>query len=207
MSIQSRLLESVDKSIDRICPNSFHDFSQNHCAHFVSHVADLDFSFNCREFKGGSGQPANVRVHEIFANCPLVGNWADAPTANGKPLLIFVTRRNNVRISDKFMGNIPQKHVGIYADGHVFHYRIAVAPSRNGISCHEEAGTGRAVPRARAKGRAAHYRRSLAPRPSRHAARRLPRAAQAGRGAAQETRRPPDLSLDELHGMDSASRA
>lgn len=119
--IRSRLENALGKPIDDICPNRFHDHNANHCAHFVSHMMGLDFSFNCREYKGGSQQPANIRVHEVFKQCPKVGQWSDRPTTDG-PLLVFVTRTNNVDIHTKTMGNIPQKHIGVFINGHIYHY-------------------------------------------------------------------------------------
>lgn len=118
--LATKLDEALGKSIDRICPNQFHDHGSNHCAHFVSHMADLEFSFNCKEFRGGSKQPGNVRVHEIFAKCPKIGNFDDAP--GDRPVLVFVTRKNNVNLDTKTMGNIPQKHIGIFLGGKIYHY-------------------------------------------------------------------------------------
>lgn len=118
--LKDKLDSALGKSIDKICPNNFHDLSANHCAHFVSHMVGLEFSFNCKDFKGGSKQPGNIRVHEIFAKCPKVGKFEDAPT--GRPVLAFVTRESNVDLANKTMGNIPQKHIGIFIDGHIYHY-------------------------------------------------------------------------------------
>jgi hypothetical protein len=114
-------LESVlGYDIKDICKNRFHDPSANHCAHFVSHAMDFTFSYHCREFQGGSKEPANIRVHEIFAECPRVGNWSDTDTS--KSQLIFVTRKDVVDIVAKKMQNIPQKHIGIYHNNAVYHY-------------------------------------------------------------------------------------
>lgn len=120
MGIGDTLTASVGKNINTLCPNGFHDPALNHCAHFVSHVLDMRFSFNCKEFAGGNKPGANIRVHEVFAQCPKVGKWDDADLA--KTQLIFVTRRENVDIANKKMINIPQKHVGVFHDGKVFHY-------------------------------------------------------------------------------------
>jgi hypothetical protein len=111
---------SLGKDIREICPNRFHDENQNHCAHYVSHIANIGFSFNCVEFKGGIGEPANVRVHEIFAQCPKVGRWTDANETRQQ--LIFVTRADVVDLPRKKMQNIPQKHIGILSNGYVYHY-------------------------------------------------------------------------------------
>ena len=118
--LKTTLEAALDKAIDKICPNKFHDLTANHCAHFVSHMTDLDFSFNCVEFKGGTKQPANVRVHEIFERCPKVGKFDDADKT--KTQLVFVTRKTNVNLANKKMGNIPEKHIGVFCDGMIYHY-------------------------------------------------------------------------------------
>lgn len=119
--LTTQLLDSfVGKNINQICPNNFHNAEMNHCAHFVSHVCGLTFSFNCREFKGGTKAPGNIRVHEIFPVCPKVGLWKDADLSQTQ--LIFVTLRTNVDLVRKTMVNIPQKHIGIFHKGKVYHY-------------------------------------------------------------------------------------
>ena len=110
----------LGKNINSICKNRFHDPAMNHCAHFVCHAMGFDFSFNCQDYKGGNKPAANIRVHEVFANCPRVGKWSDADTSRSQ--LIFVTRTNVVNIAAGTMQNIPQKHIGIYHNGHVYHY-------------------------------------------------------------------------------------
>ncbi len=119
-TLKTKLDKSLGKSIDDICGNKFHDLKQNHCAHYVSHMMGFEFSFNCKEFKGGKKQPANIRVHEVFAQCPKVGNFADADKS--KSQLVFVTRKSHVNLDKKTMVNHPQKHIGIFCDGHVYHY-------------------------------------------------------------------------------------
>jgi hypothetical protein len=110
----------LGKTINQICGNGFHDPTQNHCAHFVSHVLGLDFSLNCKSLAGGNKPAGNVRVQEIFPKCPKVGKWADADL--GRTQLIFVTLASNVDLPNKTMINIPKKHVGIFHKGKVFHY-------------------------------------------------------------------------------------
>ncbi len=118
--LKSKLENALGKSIDKICPNNFHTFSANHCAHFVSHMTDLRFPFNCKEFKGGNNAPGNIRVHEIFAQCPKVGTFEDRPL--DRPVLVFVTRKDVVDLGCKRMANIPQKHIGVLYDGFIYHY-------------------------------------------------------------------------------------
>ena len=114
-------LDSVlGHDIKNICKNKFHDSTANHCAHFVSHAMGFAFSYHCRDFKGGSKEPANIRVHEVFKECPRVGLWDNADTSQSQ--LIFVTRKNAVNLTTKTMQNIPEKHIGIYHNGGVYHY-------------------------------------------------------------------------------------
>ena len=120
MGLQTDLDNALGKSIDDICPNNFHDHASNHCAHFVSHILDLDFTFNCKEFQGGGHPGANIRVHEVFSRCPLVGKFADRPA--DREMLVFVTRHDVVDLANKKMQNIPQKHIGILVGGHIYNY-------------------------------------------------------------------------------------
>ncbi|MDB5862963.1 MAG: hypothetical protein JWO70_769 [Betaproteobacteria bacterium] len=110
----------LGKTISAFCGNRFHDPNANHSAHFVSHVLGFNFSFNCREYLDGKQEGGNIRVHEIFAHCPRVGWWEDADERSD--LLVFVVRRDAVDLARKKMQNIPQKHMGIYSGGLVYHY-------------------------------------------------------------------------------------
>src|SRR5262245_1736060 len=110
----------LGKNINQICPNRFHDPAANHCAHFVSHAMAFTFSFHCKQFAGGTKPGANIRVHEVFAQCPRVGRWDEADVAANQ--LVFVTRKDVVNLAAKTMQNIPQKHIGIYSRGFIYHY-------------------------------------------------------------------------------------
>jgi hypothetical protein len=110
----------LGKPIDDICGNGFDDHGDNHCAHFVSHVLHLAFGVTCKGLTGGSQAAANVRVQEIFPECPEVGNWP--PPAGSGPVLIFVTKATNVNLATKTMRNVPKKHIGIFENGQVFNY-------------------------------------------------------------------------------------
>ncbi len=120
MTLSEKLNNVVGKPIEQICNNKFHNHAENHCAHFVSHMIEFTNSYNCKDYKGGTNKGANIRVHEIFANCPLVGKIADAPT--NKPYLVFVTDEKNVDIPNKRMVNVPKKHIGIFINGFIYHY-------------------------------------------------------------------------------------
>jgi hypothetical protein len=110
----------LGKPIDDICGNGFDDHGDNHCAHFVSHVLRLAFGVTCRQLTGGTQAAANVRVQEVFAKCPQVGNWP--PPAGSEPVLMFVTKATNVNLATKTMRNVPKKHIGIFEGGKVFNY-------------------------------------------------------------------------------------
>lgn len=114
------LEQYLGKSISAICGNGYHNDEFNHCAHFVSHALGLDFDMTCGKLTGGKKPSANVRVQEIFPQCSKVGKWSDADRSITQ--LIFVTKATNVRLADKFMENIPKKHIGIFHQGMVYHY-------------------------------------------------------------------------------------
>ncbi len=118
--LKQQLEAAVGKPIQEICDNNFHDANSNHCAHFVSHMTDLTFDFNCKSFHGGNNPGANIRVHEIFAQCPKVGTIQEAPS--DRPFLLFVIQKSSVNIAQKRMENIPQKHIGVVVDDLVYHY-------------------------------------------------------------------------------------
>jgi hypothetical protein len=113
------LSSTVGKTIADFCKNRFHEAAENHCAHFVSHVLGLDVGYDCKLMRGGAHPGASIRVQELFAACPQVGAFADAPNA---PCLVFVTRRTNVDIGRHRMLNVPQKHVGIFDGTWIYHY-------------------------------------------------------------------------------------
>lgn len=120
MKFARSLSSYVGQSITEICPNKFHSSKSNHCAHFVAHVCGLDFRYTCQKHTGGKYAGGNLRVHEIFSECPKVGFLKDAPS--DEPYLLFVTRASNVNLYGKAMRNIPQKHVGIVKGKSVYHY-------------------------------------------------------------------------------------
>lgn len=110
------------QTIADICPHGFDDTTDNHCAHFVAHVLQLDFGMTCARLKGMRDAPAaaNVRVHEIFAECPDTREILECPTTGEG--LIFVSHRTNFRGAPVRMRNVPRKHVGIQLHGMVWHY-------------------------------------------------------------------------------------
>ena len=112
----------VGQSMADICPNGYDDILTNHCAHYVSHVLGLSFGTTCRTMsRRPTGDGANIRVAQVFPRCAAVGRWADRP-ATADPCLVFATRAANVHLARKSMDNVPQKHVGIFCSGQVWHY-------------------------------------------------------------------------------------
>jgi hypothetical protein len=114
----------LGKSIVRICPQGFHDFDANHCAHFISHAGGYRFGFLCHNMPDAetSTPPGvGVRVQEIFPHCPTVGKWDDLPKTDDD-LLVFITARRHVNLATKTIQNVPKKHIGILRAGQVFHY-------------------------------------------------------------------------------------
>lgn len=110
-------------NISSLCSNSYHKSSDNHCAHFVSHVLGFRFGFKCRGMsgKGNKDDSASIRVHEVFSKCQKVGKWT-SKLSSTKFCLAFVTSSSNVNIKNKVMRNHPRKHIGIFLNGNIYHY-------------------------------------------------------------------------------------
>ena len=114
-----KLSQTVNKTIADLCRNNFVTAADNHCAHFVCHVLELDAGYDCKTHKNGSHPGAGIRVQELFAICPQVGKWNTAPQGMK---IVFVTDKANVDLVQHTMRNVPNKHVGIFSDGFVYHY-------------------------------------------------------------------------------------
>jgi hypothetical protein len=121
MVTRAELDTYVGREITTICGNGFTDPNHNHCAHFVSHVLGFGFLYTCRNMVHGPKPAANIRVHEIFSQCPSVGTWASHP-ASLDPCLVFITNPSHVDLVHRTMVNHPKKHIGIFCDGEVWHY-------------------------------------------------------------------------------------
>lgn len=117
----------LGKNISEICPHGFDDADLNHCAHFVCHVMNVSAgSVTCSKMSSkrvADRIGACIRVHELFAACPVVGEY-DAATAEqlAGGVFVFVTAASAVHLKTKSMTNIPKKHVGIALDGTIWHY-------------------------------------------------------------------------------------
>lgn len=132
MLSESTLRGYLGKHIRDICPIGYAADTDNHCAHFVSHVLGYQYGATCRTMKNGQGTPASIRVQELFPRCVSVGTWDQLPV----PLfwgLVFITRASNVNLNTKTMQNVPRKHVGIFYGGArtIYHY----SNSRRQVVC------------------------------------------------------------------------
>ena len=115
------LMGFLGKHIKDICPNKYVSDSDNHCAHFVSHVMGYTFGVTCRTMGQANGAGANIRVQEVFPKCPKVGTWAARPASLTK-CLVFITNPANVKLSEKTLHNVPRKHIGIFCADLIWHY-------------------------------------------------------------------------------------
>lgn len=111
--------DMLGMSISDFCRNGFTDSADNHCAHFVCHVLNVDTGYTCQDHKRGKHPGACLRVQELFSVCPEVGFWGNQPRGT---CLVFVTDRANVNIDKHVMRNVPKKHVGIFNNGFIYNY-------------------------------------------------------------------------------------
>ena len=113
----------LGSNISALCSNSYHKSTDNHCAHFVSHVLGFRYGFKCKGMsgKGNASESASIRVHEVFRKCPEIGEWS-SKKASTKFCLAFVTSSSNVNLKTKTMRNHPKKHIGIFHGGKIYHY-------------------------------------------------------------------------------------
>lgn len=119
------LNDYLGQGIRDICPHGFDAAGDNHCAHFVGHVLNLDFGLTCAAMKGrrGAAAAANLRVHEIFARCRETREMVECPTTGEG--LIFVSGERNFRqraAQPVRLRNVRKKHIGIVLNGMVWHY-------------------------------------------------------------------------------------
>lgn len=127
--VPENLSESLDKSINSICPFSIgENSSQNHCAHYVSHMMNYQLGgVTCKNFtwddKQKEGEGATLRVDDVFKNSSQTGVLSEKP-ATITECLIFVTLASNIStVGGKLvMGNHPRKHIGILTEGNVWNY-------------------------------------------------------------------------------------
>ncbi len=113
------------KDIGEICACGYDATKDNHCAHFVSHALELNDSLHigltCATMtnKGtklkAKGVGACLRVNEVFNFCDNI------PVPDESGCLIYITKLANMEKDGK-MGQMSQKHMGIYFNKEVWHY-------------------------------------------------------------------------------------
>jgi hypothetical protein len=124
MLITRPLLDSyLGKNISQICPAGYHSPGDNHCAHFVSHVLNLRFGLTCSAMKGSRTPGVNIRVQEVFRNCPEAKELMECSMALPAGLIV-VSDAKHFLSSPGFheIRNVPAKHIGIYLLGNIWHY-------------------------------------------------------------------------------------
>jgi hypothetical protein len=124
----------VDKSVEDFCEFHFGkiDDSENHCAHFVSHVLGLQVGTTCESLLDWAHTKANykaglkgkkgytVRVNDLYNSLKVTGDWSDSVAA---PCLVFTTPPHNFLNKERMrMGSFKNKHVGIYSGTHIYNY-------------------------------------------------------------------------------------
>jgi len=121
MLSQSDLQTWQNLNIKDICGCGYINNSFNHCAHFVAHVLGYEFGYTCKQATGKGSPGATLRVNEIFNECRDVGKWDSLP-AGTVSCLAFVTAAGHVNLAAGRMSDHPQKHIGIYCNGTIWHY-------------------------------------------------------------------------------------
>ncbi len=120
----SALDDFVGKTIEDICPLHFGKIGDehNHCAHFVSHVLKLNptlqLGATCGDMlwhKKDSPAAACMRVNDVYNACN------DLAKADETGCLAYYTLPGNID-KDGRMGQMSQKHIGIYFQGSVWNY-------------------------------------------------------------------------------------
>jgi hypothetical protein len=125
VSLDVSLLKTWEgKSVEEFC-TKFGKVGDkdNHCAHFVSHLLQLDrtavsgavlCTYNTR--LGKNDKPGYcIRVNEIYNHCQKL----EAPDESG--CIAYITLKTNIHRDGKMFDN-PTKHIGIYLAGVYWHY-------------------------------------------------------------------------------------
>ncbi|BDS07576.1 hypothetical protein NT6N_26160 [Oceaniferula spumae] len=121
MNVSADFLDSfLGMNISEICQNGFTDNEEQHCAHFIGHILQLDSGCSCKTLNNGQHSGGNLRVREIFHLCSVVGELSDAPS--NRPVLVFVIDPKQIDLENKFMAKHRKKHIGVFLNGEVYHY-------------------------------------------------------------------------------------
>lgn len=124
-----RLQPYLGKNIGQLCPFSLgKDNTQNHCAHFVSHIMGYEqFAVNCRNQTSADkqipGKGVAIRVDEIFNVTPDRDLWGQRPGGLTSCLIFVTITSNMIRAGNQLrMQKNPSKHIGFFIDDVVWHY-------------------------------------------------------------------------------------
>lgn len=121
----------LDKSVTDFCGKygSVGD-SENHCAHFVSHVLQLRIpgAALCSNVGGSSYSYEDrrkgycIRVNQVFNSCSNRARWDDAALP-ADVCFVVATLEANVESEDPLtIGSMSKKHIGFYSGGWVYNY-------------------------------------------------------------------------------------
>jgi hypothetical protein len=124
------LIAQEGKTVPQFCNCGYVDMHQNHCAHFVSHVLDIEVGLLCGSMAWATrGRGVSLRVNQVFNSLTTRGRWDDASqlpaaVANCNAFLLFATIPDNVSEARGVltMGSHHLKHVGIYRGGTVWNF-------------------------------------------------------------------------------------
>lgn len=104
--------------------------SQNHCAHFVSHVLQLRIpgAALCSNVGGSSYSYEDrrkgfcVRVNQIFNSCSNRARWDDRHLPAGVCFVVATVESNIESENPLRIGEMRKKHIGFYSGGQVYNY-------------------------------------------------------------------------------------
>lgn len=115
----------VGKTIGEFCAHGYDAKNDNHCAHFVSHVLNLNVGMTCGRLvptPDPKAAAASVRVHEIFDASRNVRQLVQCPL-RGEGLVFVSAATNFVRQgTTTALRNVPKKHIGLFLGNDVWHY-------------------------------------------------------------------------------------
>ena len=104
--------------------------SEDHCAHFVSHVLQLRIPGAALCSNVGSSSYTYedrrkgfcIRVNQVFNSCQNRARWDDAKLPTDVCFIVATVEANIERKSPLTIGSMRQKHIGFYSGGWVYNY-------------------------------------------------------------------------------------
>ena len=104
--------------------------SENHCAHFVSHVLQLRIpgAALCSNVGGSSYTYEErrtgfcVRVNQVFNSCANRARWDDKNLPSDVCFVVATLEANIESSNPLTIGSMSKKHIGFYSGGHVYNY-------------------------------------------------------------------------------------